>query len=77
MAAVPTLVPLEATAIDQAMLLLSAMGTEKPVWPTSLLKSGLTFLLCAVELHELGQRHPWLELDPVKGMIGSGIYVLP
>jgi hypothetical protein len=48
MAAVPTLVPLEATAIDQAMLLLFTTGSENHFGPTSLLKSGLTFLLCAV-----------------------------
>jgi hypothetical protein len=65
MATVSTLIPLEATAIDQAMLLLTAAGTDEPFRPTSLLKSGLALLLGAVEVHELGQRHPWLKLDAV------------
>ena len=65
MAATPTLVPLEAPAIDQAMFLLFAAGTDETFWPASLLESGLALLLGAVELHELGQRHPWLELDAI------------
>ena len=60
-----TWIPLEATALDQAMLLLFAAGTEETFWPASLLESGLALLLGAVELHELGQRHPWLELDAI------------
>ena len=65
MPAVPTLVPLETAAIDQTMLLLSAAGTDETFGPASLFESGLALLLGAIELHELGQRHPWLELDAV------------
>ena len=54
MAATPTLVPLEAPAIDQAMLLLSTAGTDEAFRPTSLLESGLALFLGAVELHDLG-----------------------
>jgi hypothetical protein len=63
MAAMPTLVPHETVAIDQAMLLLSAAETNETFGPASLFESGLAVLLCPVELHKLGQRHPWLELD--------------
>ena len=65
MAAMPTLIPLETAAIDQTMLLLSAAGTDETFGPASLFESGLALLLGAIELHELGQRHPWLELDAV------------
>lgn len=65
MAARPTLVPLERPAIDQAMFLLCAAGTDEPFWPTSLLQSGLTLLLDAIEIYELGHGHTWLELDAV------------
>jgi hypothetical protein len=65
MAAMPTLIPLETAAIDQTMLLLSAAGTDETFGPASLFESGLALLLGAVQLHELGKGHPWLELDAV------------
>jgi hypothetical protein len=68
MAAMPTLVPLETPAIDQAMLLLSAAGSDEPFGQTSLLECGLALLFGAIALHQLGQGHPWLELDVI-GMI--------
>jgi hypothetical protein len=65
MAEVRTLVPLETPAIGQAMLILSAAWTGETFGPTCPLECGLAFLLGAIELHELGQRHPSLELDAV------------
>ena len=53
------------------MLLLSAAGKDEDFRPTSLLESGLSLLLGAVELHHLGQRHLWLELDAMDNTIGS------
>lgn len=67
MADVSTLVPLETTAIAQAMLFLSATGTDEDIGPTNLVESGLAFLLGAIDLHELGQGYPWLYLDAVGG----------
>ena len=37
------------------------------VGPARLLQSSLAFLLCSVELHELGQGQTRLELDPIHG----------
>jgi hypothetical protein len=54
-----------ASPINQAMLFLPASRTDKPLWPTNLLKGGLALLFCAVELDELGKGHPWLKLDAV------------
>ena len=67
MSALSTLITLMTPSINQAMLILSASRTYKPLWPTSLLKGGLALLFCAVELHELGKGHPWLKLDAVGG----------
>ena len=67
MSTLSTLIPLMASSINQAILFLSASRTYKPLWPTNLLKGGLALLFCAVELHELGKRHPWLKLDAVGG----------
>lgn len=58
MAAIPSLVPLETAAIDQTMLFLSAAGNDETFGSASLFESGRALLLGAIELHELGQRHP-------------------
>jgi len=61
------LIRLLAWSINQAMLFPSASRTDKPLWPTSQLKGGLALLFRAVELHELGKRHPLLKLGAVGG----------
>jgi hypothetical protein len=58
LATLPTLVPHKSLAIDQAVLPLSATRTDEALRPTRLFESGLTILLCAIDLHELGQGHP-------------------
>ena len=67
-----TWIPLEATALDQAMLLLFAAGTDEAFRPTSRLESGLTLLLGAVELYDLQQRYPCLELDAMGRHVRKG-----
>jgi hypothetical protein len=67
MAALSTLISLVASSINQAMLFRSTSRTDKLLWPTSLLKGGLSLLFRAVELHDLGKGHPWLKLDAVGG----------
>lgn len=76
MAAVPALVPLETSAIDKAILSISAPWTNESLRPTSMLESRLALLVGAVELHKLGQRHPWLKLDAVCWHVLTGICIL-
>jgi hypothetical protein len=54
-----------ATPIHKTMLLLSASRTVESIWPTGLLEGCLALLFGALQLKELRQLHPRLELDPV------------
>jgi hypothetical protein len=76
MTAAPALIAPEATPIHKTMLLLTALGTAKSIWPAGLLEGCLALLFGAVQLQELRQRHSSLELDPVHGHgISLGTYV--
>ena len=70
-----TWIPLEATALDQAMLLLFAAGTDEAFRPARLLQCSLTLLLGAVEPLERRQREAFLELDRAAGHTRTGICV--
>ena len=55
-AAAPALIAPVATPIHKTMLLLSALGTAKSIWPAGLLKGCLALLLGAAELQELRKK---------------------
>ena len=80
MTAAPALIAPEATPIHKTMLLLTALGTAKSIWPAGLLEGCLALLFGAVQLQELRQRHSSLELDPVHGhgiSLGTHVPVWP
>jgi hypothetical protein len=76
MAAMAALIALVTPAIDDSILLAVTAGTAKAIRPARLLQSGLALLLSPVELHELWEGKPSLELDAIAGHWLSGICVL-
>ena len=69
------LITLEATAINQAMLMPAAAGTSEAIRPASLLQSGLALLLRGVQPLKLKQGMAFLKLDAVACHEPTGICV--